>query len=97
MLFFIACLEEHIFELAELETHHCCPTAHLVSCTRHVKDNAIRQLQDIVDCESKTLNYLISKVFGEDGLMAAEDVADLETAEQSPYLANSRHSRRPQS
>ena len=59
--------------------HHSFPTAHLVSFTRHVKDNAIRQLQDIVGCESKTRNYLISNVFGEDGLMAAEDAADFDS------------------
>ena len=55
---------------------HAFPKSQRLLCTRHMKDNVIRYLQDKVGCESKTRNAIASEIFGTDGLTAAVDISD---------------------
>ena len=43
---------------------HAFPKSQSLLCTRHMKDNVIRYLQDKVGCESKTRNAIASEIFG---------------------------------
>jgi len=63
--------------------HHSFPRAQLLACTRHLKENVIRHLQDKIGSSIKCRNNIVSKIFGEGGLSSLTDVADFVTTVQS--------------
>jgi len=54
---------------------HAFPKAQLIACTRHLKENASRVLQDTVGCDAATRSEIIARIFGDNGL---ENVTDLD-------------------
>jgi hypothetical protein len=50
------------------------PRAQLVTCTRHLKDNAIRYLQDKTGTDVISRNSIISSIFGDEGLTSASSL-----------------------
>lgn len=67
--------EEHALRKA---MHHAFPRAQLLACTRHLKENTQRHLQDTVGLGKKARNEIINKIYGKDGLTSLTDVADFE-------------------
>ena len=53
------------------------PRAHLLACTRHLKENTKRHLQDEGVCK-KVRKDIINKIYGKGGLTSQTDIADFD-------------------